>query len=153
MGVYPGNGQGNNVNDVEVKLVEFSHHQAMGCAEGKRLHCCEGEGHAGGWGHPVAQSGVLLGHSMKQADFLLYMFCRIYSSDMSTVTKTGRGLMIFNLLLSSSRVASPPGCGRWQPCYDHEAVRVWYLGSKSWLLTPVFIQAGEQIVMANEVCS
>lgn len=67
--------------------------------------------HEGGF---VAQPGILLGQRMKQVGFFCFhcLSCRICSCDMSTVAKIGRGMLVFNLLLSSGRVASPLGNGR-----------------------------------------
>lgn len=63
----------------------------------------------------VAQPGILhAGHGMKQVGFFCfhYMFCRVCSCNMNTVAKIGRGLLVFNLLRSSGRVAPPLGNGR-----------------------------------------
>lgn len=97
-------------------------------------------------GCSIGKCGVLLGHRVMQPDFSASAVCfaGVIHVTWACLLTSGRGLLIFNLLMSSSRVVSPPRSSRWQPWYVHEAVCIWYLGNIACQLTPVFIQVGKQ---------
>lgn len=95
---------------------------------------------------PMEQPFICQWDRVTQPDFSAFAVCfaGVIHVTWAWLLTSGRGLLIFNLLMSSSRVASPPRSSRWQPWYVHEAVCIWYLGNIACQLTPVFIQVGKQ---------